>query len=62
MRTLAITEKVKNQIKGGGRVSHRKILMELEITYKSIQRILQDNLIQKIIDPFLTDAHKDERK
>ena len=49
-----------------GRVSARKLSKELKLSRTSIQRILKDDLryfpYKIIIKPFLTDAHKAERK
>ena len=57
---------MKNRLKGGGRVSARKLSKELKLSRTSIQRILRDDLryfsYKIIIKPFLTDAHKAERK
>ena len=53
-------------MKGGGRVSAQKLSKELKLSRTSIQRILKDDLryfpYKIIIKPFLTDAHKAERK
>ena len=66
IRTSVTIEKVKNRLKGAGRVSTRKLSKELKLSRTSIQRILKDNLryfsYKIIIKPFLTDAHKAERK
>ena len=66
IRTSTNTEKVKNRLKGGGRVSARKLLKELKLFSTRIQRILKDDLryfsYKITIKPFLTDAHKAERK
>ena len=66
IRTSTTIEKVKNRLKGGGRVSARKLSKELKLSRTSIQRILKDDLrcfpYKIIIKPFLTDAHKAERK
>ena len=66
IRALATIEKVKNRLKEGGRVSVPKLSKELKLSRTSIQRILKDGLryfpYKIIIKPFLTDAHKAERK
>ena len=66
IRTSATIEKVKNRLKGGGRVSAWKLSKKLQLSRTSIQRILKDDLryfpYKIIIKPFLTDAHKAERK
>ena len=66
IRTSATIEKVKNRLKGGGRVSARKLSKELKLSRRSIQRILKDDLryfpYKIIIKLCLTDAHQAERK
>ena len=61
VRTPSTIEKVKSRMKRRGRLSK-----ELKISHISIQRILKDDLgyfpYKVIIKPFLTDAHKAERK
>ena len=66
IRTSATIDKVRNRLKGRGRVSARKLSKELKLSCTSIQRILKDDLrffpYKIIIKPFLTNAHKAERK
>lgn len=66
IRTSGTIQKVKNRINGKRRVSARKLSHELKISRTSIQRILKEDLglfpYKKIVQPFLTDAHKAERK
>ena len=44
IRTSATIDKVKNRLKGGGRVSARKLSKELKLSRTSIQRLLKDDL------------------
>ncbi|CAF3687714.1 unnamed protein product, partial [Rotaria socialis] len=66
VRTPAAIQKVKNRIKGGKTMSVRKLSNDLDISQKSIRRILRNDLgyypYKKIIEPLLTDAQKIERK
>ena len=59
-------KKVKAQVDAKGRVSVRKLARELNISRTSIHRILKEDLkycaYKKIVQPFLTAAHKAERK
>lgn len=66
VRTSGTIQKVKNRITGKRRVAARKLSRELKISRTSIQRILKEDLAlfpyKKILQPFLTDAHKAKRK
>ena len=66
VRTPEAIKKVKVRADAKGRVSVRKLARELHISPTSIHRILKENLkycaYKKIVQPFLTDAHKAERK
>ena len=66
IRTSITIKKVKNRMKETSRVLARKTSNELKISSTSIQRIPKDDLgyfsCKKILKPFLTDAHKAERK
>ena len=63
---LEQSKKVKILADAKGRVSVRKLSRELHISLASIHRILKKDLkycaYKKIIQSFLTDAHKTERK
>jgi inhibitor of nuclear factor kappa-B kinase subunit alpha len=66
IRTATAIQKVKNRMKGKKTMSVRKLSNELNISRTSIHRILTDDLgyypYKKVIEPFLTDAHKAKRK
>jgi hypothetical protein len=66
IRTPGAIQKVKNRTKRKKRLSVRKLSNDLNISQISINRILKIDLgyrpYKKIIEPFLTDAHKAGRK
>ena len=66
VRTPGTIKKVKARADGKGRVSVRKLARELHISRTSIHRILKEDLkycaYKKIVQPFLIDAYKAERK
>ena len=66
VRTPGATLKVKNGIDNKGRVCVGKLGRELRVSCTSMLRILTDNLknypYEMVVQPFLTDAHKAERK
>ena len=68
-RTVRTPEAIKNvklRADTKGRVSVRKLARELHISRTSIRRTLKEDLkycaYKKIVQPFLSDAHKAERK
>ncbi|CAF4593997.1 unnamed protein product, partial [Didymodactylos carnosus] len=65
IRTTGTIQKVKSRLKCKKRVSSRKLASELDISRRSVQRILQNDLglraYKKIIEPFLTDTQKANR-
>ena len=66
VRTPGAIKKVKTRVDAKGRASVRKLARELQNSRISIHRILKEDLkycaYKKIVQPFLTDAHKVERK
>ena len=65
IRTKGAIQKVKNRLKQKKPVSARKLTLELEISERSVRRILKDDLnlkpYKKIVQPRLTDDHKTKR-
>ena len=66
VRMPGTIKKVKVRADVKGRASVRKLTRELHISRTIIHRILKEDLkycaYKKIVQPFLTDAHKAERK
>ena len=66
VRTPGAIKKVKTRANAKDRVSVRKLARELHISSTSIHKILEEDLkycaYKKIVQPFLTDAHKAEIK
>ena len=66
VRTPGAIKQVKARADTKGRVSVQKLARELHISHTSIDRILKEDLkycaYKKIFQPFLTNAHKAERK
>ena len=64
-RTKGAIQKVKNRLKRKKSVSARKLALELEISERSVRRILKEDLnlkpYKKIVQPKLTDIHKAKR-
>ena len=65
VRTKGAIQKVKNRLKRKKPVSARKLALELEISERSVRRILKDDLnlkpYKKTVQPRLTDDHKAKR-
>jgi len=65
IRTKATIEKVKRKVQKG-KVSSRKLPLELDISRRSAQRILRDDLGYRsykcLIEPVPTEEHKEKRK
>lgn len=66
VRTKGNIQKVKNRLRRKNGVSARKLSIELDISDRSVRRILKDNLglrpYKKIIEPALSDDQKIKRK
>ena len=66
VRTKGTITKVKNRLQQNKSISARKLAKEFNISRRSIQRILRNDLglfaYKKIREPKLTDEHKDKRK
>ena len=66
VRTKVTITKVKNLLQKNKPISTRKLPKEFNISRRSTQRILRNNLglfaYKKIREPKLTDEHKDKRK
>ena len=66
VRTKGTSTKVKNRLQQNKPISTRKLAKEFNISIRSIQRILRNDLglfaYKKIREPKLTDEHKDKRK
>ena len=66
VRTKEIIEKVKNRVKRKKQVSVRVLARDLDISKTSIHRILKNDLrlrpYKRILQPLLTDKHKEKRK
>ena len=64
-RTKRAMQEVKNRLKQKKSVSARKLALELEISERSVRRILKEDLnlkpYKKIVQPKLTDIHKAKR-
>ena len=64
-RNKGAIQKVKNRLKRKKSVSARKLALELEISERSVWRILKDDLnlkpYKKIVQPQLSDIHKAKR-
>ena len=65
-RTSENIRKVKNRWRRKGRVSARKLSMELDISERSIRRILKNDIglrpYKRIVEPALSDDQKIKRK
>ena len=65
VRTKEAIQKVKNRLKRKESVSARKLALELEMSERSMRRILRDDLglkpYKKIVQPQLTDVQKAKR-
>ena len=66
VRTKDNIQKVKNRLRRKKRVSARKIAMELDISERSVRRIMKSDLglypYEKIWEPLLSDDHRVKRK
>ncbi|CAF1539176.1 unnamed protein product, partial [Didymodactylos carnosus] len=66
VHTSAAIQKVKSRLRRKKNVSVRKLSRELNISRRTVGRILKNDLkchpYKKIIEPKLTDSHKAERK
>jgi hypothetical protein len=60
-----LNQKVKDRLKPEKPVSARKLALKLEISKRSIRRILKDDLhlkpYKKIVQSLITDAHRSKR-
>ena len=65
IRTKGTIQKVKDRLKRKKPVSARKLALELEISERSVRRILKDDLhlkpYKKIVEPLITDEQKAKR-
>ena len=59
-------KKVKHRLNRKKKVTNRKLAVELNISRTSVRRILKNDLLlrpyKKIVEPLLTDEHKEKRK
>ena len=66
IRTKESLQKVKNRLNRKKKVTSRKLAVELNISRTSVRRILKEDLhlrsYKKIVEPLLTDEHKEKRK
>ena len=66
VRTKQMMQKVKTRLNRKKRVSTRKLAIELDVSRRSVQRILRNDLrcqaYKKRIEPLLTDTHRTKRK
>jgi transposase len=64
-RSKAAIRKGKSHVKREKPLSARRIALELEISERSVRRILRDDLhlkpYEKIVEPLITDAHRAKR-
>lgn len=65
-RTKASIRKVKDRLCRKRNVTSRKLAVELNISRTSVRRILKNDLLlqsyKKVVEPLLTDEHKEKRK
>ena len=66
IRTKESIKKVKHRLNRKKKVTSRKLAVELNISRTSVRRILKNDLLlrpyKKIVEPLLTDEHKEKRK
>ena len=66
VRTKESIRKVKARLNRKRKVSIRKLIHELDISYGSVRRILKNDLrlrpYKMVVEPLLTDEHKEKRK
>lgn len=66
VRTKESIRKVKTRLNRKRKVSIRKLVHELDISYGSVRRILKSDLklrsYKMVVEPLLTDEHKEKRK
>ena len=66
IRTKESMKKVKNPLNRKKKVTDGKLSVELSIFHTSVRRILKNDLLlrpyKKIVEPLLTDEHKEKRK
>lgn len=66
VRTKAAIQKIKKRVKGGKKISCRKLAQEMDISFSSVRRILKNDLqlraYKKITEPLLKDDQKEQRK
>ena len=66
IRTKESIKKVKHRLNWKKKVTSRKLAVELNISRTSVRRILKNDLLlrpyKKIVEPLLTDEHKEKRK
>ena len=66
IRTKEPIKKVKHRVNRKKKVTSRKLAVELNISRTSVRRILKNDLLlrpyKKIVEPLLTDEHKEKRK
>ena len=63
IRTKESIKKVKHRLNQKKKVTSRKLAVELNISRTSVRRILKnDLLLRPIVEPLLTDEHKEKRK
>ena len=65
-KAKASIKKVKHRLNQKKKVASRKLAVELNISRTSVRRILKNDLLlrpyKKIVEPLLTDEHKEKRK
>ena len=66
IRTKEPIKKVKHRVNRKKKVTNRKLAVQLNISRTSVRRILKNDLLlrpyKKIVEPLLTDEHKEKRK
>ena len=66
IRTKKSIKKVKHRLNRKKKVASRKLAVELNISRTSVRRILKNDLLlrpyTKIVEPLLTDEHKEKKK
>ena len=66
IQTKEYIKKVKHRLNWKKKVTSRKLAAELNISRTSVRQILKNDLLlrpyKKIVEPLLTDEHKEKRK
>ena len=66
VRRKAAIQKIKRKSKGGKRISCRKLVLEMDMSFSSAYRILEEDLkmkpYKKTVKPLLKDEHKVQPK